>query len=47
MIYLLWVIKRFTKLYSAWARADCAGKCAFLKYGSNPHTTASRVHTGG
>ena len=46
MIYRLWIIKKSAKAYSAWARADCAGECAFIKNGSNPHMTTSQIRTG-
>ena len=40
-------MKKYAKLYSAWARADCAGECAYLKDGINPQTTTSHDPTGG
>jgi len=40
-------MKKSAKLYSAWARAECAGKCASLKNGSNLHPTTSHVPIGG
>ena len=40
-------MKKSAKVYSAWARAECAGKCASLKDGINSHPTTSHVPTGG